>query len=69
MKLLKSEQHKSDENTKVCYFLKETFEDQCAKDKKYPKVRYHCHYTGEYRGAVYSLYNLKYSIPNEIPNL
>ena len=25
------------------------------KDKKFSKVRDHCHYTGEYRGAVYSI--------------
>ena len=36
------------------------------KDKKYRKVRDHCHYIGEYRGAVHSICNLKYSIPKEI---
>ena len=37
------------------------------KDKKYRKVRDHCHYTGEYRGAVHTICNLKYSVPKEIP--
>ena len=37
------------------------------KDKKYHKLRDHCHYTGEYRGAVYSICNLKYSVPKKIP--
>ena len=37
------------------------------KDKKYRKVRDHCHYTREYRGAAYSIYNLKYSVPKKIP--
>ena len=37
------------------------------KDKKYCKVRDHCHYTGEYRGAAHSIYNLKYSVPKSIP--
>ena len=37
------------------------------KDKKYQKVRDHCHYTGEHRGAVHSICNLKYSVPKEIP--
>ena len=37
------------------------------KDKKYCKVRDHCHYTGEYSGAVHSICNLKYSVPKKIP--
>ena len=37
------------------------------KDKKYCKVRDHCHYTGEYRGAANSICNLKYSVPKKIP--
>ena len=37
------------------------------KDKKHRKVRDHCHYTGEYRGAADSIYNLKYSVPKNIP--
>ena len=35
-------------------------------DKKY-KVRDHCHYTVEYRGAAHSICNLKYSVPKKIP--
>ena len=37
------------------------------KIKKYLKVKDHCHYIGKYRGAVHSIYNLKCSIPKEIP--
>ena len=33
-----------------------------VKDKKYNKVRDHCHFTGEYTGAVHSICNLKYSV-------
>ena len=40
---------------------------QKNKDKKYWKVRDHCHYTGEYRGAAYSIGNLKYIVPKKIP--
>ena len=32
------------------------------KDKKYLKVRDHCHYTGECTGAALSICNLKYSV-------
>ena len=37
------------------------------KDKKYRKVRDLCHYTGEYRGAAYSICNLKYSLTKKVP--
>ena len=37
------------------------------KDKKYRKVRGHCHYTGEYRGVAHSICNLRYSVPKGIP--
>ena len=36
------------------------------KDKKYSKVRDHCHYKGEYKAAVHSKCNLKYSVPKNI---
>ena len=36
-------------------------------NEKKRKVRDHCHYTGLYRGAVHSSWNLKYQIPNYIP--
>ena len=36
-------------------------------DKKYRKIKDHCHYTGEYRGYVgYSISNLKYSVPKNV---
>ena len=36
------------------------------KDKKHHKLRDHCHYIGEYRGAAHNPCNLKYSVPKEI---
>ena len=36
------------------------------KDKKYGKVRDYCHFTGEYKGAAYSICNLKYSVSKKI---
>ena len=36
------------------------------KDKKDHKVRDHCHYTGEYRGVVHSICNLKYTVPKKV---
>ena len=37
------------------------------KYKKYCKVRDHCHYTEEYRGAAHSICILKCSVPKQIP--
>ena len=63
MKLLTKEQHESHENTKICYICNGKFKNKYVKDKNYCKVRDHCHYTGEYRGAAYTLI---YSAPNKI---
>ena len=61
------EQQESYENSKICYICKEKLENKYLKDKKYCKVRHHCHYTGEYRGIVHSICNLKYGVPKKIP--
>ena len=60
MKLSTKEQQESYENAKICYISKEKFENKYLKDKKYRKVRDHCHYTGECGSAAYSIWNLKY---------
>ena len=39
------------------------------KIKKFHKVRDHCHYRGEYKGAAHSICNLTYSVPKEIPTV
>ena len=62
-KSLTNEQQNSYENSKICYICKEKFEDKNPTDKNYRKVRDHCHYTGEYRGAANSTYNIKYTVP------
>ena len=67
IKVLTKEQQESYENAKICYTCQEKAESEYLKDKKYCKVRDHCHYTGEYRGAAHSICNLKYSAPKKIP--
>ena len=62
MNLLTNELQKSSENAKICYICKEKFENKYLKDKKCCKVRDHCHYTSEYRGAAHSICNLKYIV-------
>ena len=47
--------------------IKNKFGNIYLKDKKYYKVRDHCHYTGEYEGASHRICNLKYSVPKKVP--
>ena len=48
-------------NKRFCY-------DDDRKDfKNYQKVRDHCYYTGKYRGATYSICNLRYRTTKTIP--
>ena len=54
-------------NAKICCLCKEKFENNYLKDKKYRKVRDHCHYTGEHRSAEHSICKSKYSVPKNIP--
>ena len=46
MKLLTKEQQELYENRKTRYICKEKLQNKDLKDKKYRKVRDHCHYTG-----------------------
>ena len=59
MKLLIKWQQELNENAKICHICKEKFENKYFEDKKYCKVRDHCHFTEEYRWAEHSIYNLK----------
>ena len=61
----KEEKHHNKE--KVCYIFKKEF--NTGDDKKYHKVKDHCHYTGKYRGAAHNICNLRYKTPEEIPIL
>ena len=67
IKLLTKEQQESYENAKIIYICKEKWENKYMNDKKNHKVRDHCHYTEEYRGAAHSICNLKHSVPKKIP--
>ena len=63
--LLTNEQLESYEYGKTCYICKEKIENKYSKDQKYRKARDRCHYTGEYRQTVHSIYNLKYNGPKK----
>ena len=67
---LTNEAKEAYEIQKNCHICEKEFctDKNNEKDfKQMQKVRYHCHYTGKYRGAAHSICNLRYKIPKEIP--
>ena len=48
-------------------YFKKIILKKLTKSINYQKVRDHCHYTSKYRGAAYSICNLKFNALNEIP--
>ena len=67
MKILTKQEQKLYEDAEICYICKEKLENKNWKDKKCRKVINDCHYTGEKRSAVHSIYNLKYGVPKKSP--
>ena len=60
---LTKEEEKNHNKQKVCYICKEGFNTDDS-DKKYHKVKDHCHYTRKYRGAAHDICNLRYKTHN-----
>ena len=52
------EEYKSYHQQKVCHVCKKEFSTD-NNDKKYYKVRDHCHYAGKYRDAAHNICNLR----------
>ena len=46
----------------MLYFIKKLDEDI-----NHQQVSEHCHYTGKYRSAAHSIFNLKFNVPKNIP--
>ena len=65
MILLTKRKEKKHNKKEVCHICQKRFSTDDS-NKKYHKVRDHCHYTGKYRGAVHDICNLRYKIPKEI---
>ena len=64
---LTNEEKKIHREQKVCYICKKGFSTDDDDNKRYHKVRDHCHYTEKYRGAAHNICNLRYKTPKEIP--
>ena len=63
---LTKEQKDLHNDQNVCHICKIIFSADYS-NKKYHKVKGHCHYTGKYRGAAHDICNLRYKISKEIP--
>ena len=61
---LTKEELKLHQDAKVCYICVKRILTKLSKRINYQKVRDHCHYIDQYRDAAYSIYNLKFNIPN-----
>ena len=64
---LTKEELKSHQDAKTCYIWAKRILKNLSKSINNWKVRYHCHYTGKYKGAARSVCNSKINVPNEIP--
>ena len=53
---LTKKEEKNHNKQKVCHICRKGFSTDDS-DKKYQKVKDHCHYTGKYRGAAYDICN------------
>ena len=49
---LKKEELKSYQEAKASYICRKKILKKFSKEKNYPKVRDHCHYTGKYKNAI-----------------
>ena len=66
MDILTEEEKESYKNQELCRICEREF---CNNNKEMRKVRDHGHYTGKYRDAAHSKWNLEYAIVKEIPVL
>ena len=67
---LTDNENKYCEGQKECYICQKEFcynKNEKMTFKLYNKVRDHCHYTGKFRRAAHSIYNLNYKVHKEIP--
>ena len=63
---LTHEEEEAHRNARACHICKNTFKRNPEKRGEW-KVKDHCHYTGQYRGAAHSKCNLAYKLPKYIP--
>ena len=57
---------KSLQDTMEYYICRKKFLKKLTKSKNHGKVRDHYYYTSKYRGATYSICNLRFNLPRKI---
>ena len=62
----KKKKDKNHNKQKVCHICRKEFNTD-DNDKKYHKVKDHCHYTGKRSGVAHDIFNLRYKTSKEIP--
>ena len=62
---LTKEERKMHRQQKFCHIYKKEFSTG-NNNKKYHKVKDHCHYTRKYRGVAHNTCNLRHKVPKEI---
>ena len=60
------EENKFYKKQNICYIFKKEFSTD-DDNKRYHKVRDHCHYTRKFSGTAHSICNLRYKTPKEFP--
>ena len=55
------------QNLTMCYICRKKNTQKLDKDNNYCKLTEHCHFTGKYKGAAHSIWNLRFNMPNKIP--
>ena len=66
MKRLTKELQESYKMLKSVIFVKKSLKKKYLKDKKCRKIKFHCHYTEEYRRAAHKMCYLKLKVPKKI---
>ena len=68
---LTKEEKKFYKKQEACHICEEKFcvdkDDEIYINRK--KFKDHCHYTGKFRGAAHSRYNLNYKVTKDIPTI
>ena len=67
MLLLTENELKSHQDSSACYICRKKKLHKNLQKIKITKKLETCHFTGRYKGATHSIFNLRFNVPNEVP--